>query len=228
MSVPSALRRYRLLPVRDRRSRLRLGGSRLRGGVRRGGAEIPITGRVLGPKGAPVAEAEVLLLPSLDPVKQARLAESGDPAPTVATAGQAAGAGKGGATPAGGAGAPRPAARVLADPAGNFRLAAPAPGLWTVRIQAPGFVPIEAALEPLIEPVDLPDASLAPDAGLAREGRQDPTGSRSPAPGRASPPRTSRASSARRDPPGSRRPGRRSRGPTARPAWRTAKTSGPS
>ena len=32
--------------------------------------------------------------------------------------------------------------------------------------EAPGFVALEAALEPLIEPVDLPDAEIAADLGL--------------------------------------------------------------
>lgn len=103
-------------------------------------SEIDIGGRVLGPKGIPLAEAEVLLLPSLDPVQTLKLSDSGAPA--------------------------KPTARVLTDAQGGFHLTAPRAGLWRVRVQSSGFVPAEYALEPLLEPVDLPDAEMTSDFGL--------------------------------------------------------------
>jgi len=103
-------------------------------------AEIPISGRVLGPGGGPLAEAEVLLLPTLDPVAMAKLADTGA--------------------------LPKPASKAVTDAQGRFALGAPAPGLFKVRVQASGYVPAELALEPLIEPIDLPDAEMAVDAGL--------------------------------------------------------------
>src|SRR6185295_5002668 len=62
---------------------------------------------------------------------------------------------------------PKAASRAVTDAQGRFVLAAPTPGLFKVRVQASGYVPAELALEPLIEPVDLPDAEMALDAGLA-------------------------------------------------------------
>lgn len=103
-------------------------------------SEIGIGGRVLGPKGLPLAEVEAALLPALDPVQMVKLSDSGAP--------------------------PKPAARVLTNAHGSFHLMAPRAGLWKVRLQASGFVPLEFPLEPLIEPVDLPDAEMLPDFGL--------------------------------------------------------------
>lgn len=101
---------------------------------------IAVSGRVLASGGGSVADVAVLLLPSLDPVHQARLADSGA--------------------------LPKPATRAVTDGTGRFLLTAPHAGLFRVRVQAPGFVPIEASLEPLIETIDLPDAELVPDAGF--------------------------------------------------------------
>lgn len=104
------------------------------------GSEVPVGGRIVGPAGDPIAEAEVLLLPSLDAIQQVRLADMGT--------------------------LPKPAARALTDAQGRFRLVPPAAGLFKVRVQAAGFVPVEFPLEPLIEPIDLPDAEMASDAGF--------------------------------------------------------------
>lgn len=104
-------------------------------------AEISIAGRVLGPGGSPLAEAEVLLLPTPDPVAQAKLADTGA--------------------------LPKAASKAVTDAQGRYALGASTPGLFKVRVQASGYVPAEIALEPLIEPIDLPDAEMAVDAGLA-------------------------------------------------------------
>ena len=101
-------------------------------------AEIPIAGRVTGPGGSALAEAEVLLLPTPEPVAQAKLADAGT--------------------------LPKAVSKALTDAQGRFALAAPTPGLFRVRVQASGYVPAEIALEPLIEPMDLPDAEMVIDA----------------------------------------------------------------
>jgi hypothetical protein len=104
-------------------------------------AEIRVSGKVELPDGAPAAEAEALLFPVASPLARARAAWDDV--------------------------APEPAARALADPAGRFRLIAPAAGLWRVELRATGFVPTSHPLEPLVEPVELPPARLRPDAGVA-------------------------------------------------------------
>jgi len=101
---------------------------------------IAIGGRVLVPGGAPLPEADVQLLPLLDP-----LGEVG----SVLTAAKL-----------------EPVSRALTDSEGRFRIEAPHAGLWTVRVQAPGFAPLETDLKPLIEPVELPDAELTTDTGM--------------------------------------------------------------
>ena len=63
-------------------------------------------------------------------------------------------------------GPPPPVTRAITGRDGRFRLEAPSAGVWKVRVEASGFVPIEASLQPLIERVDLPDAELTPDTGL--------------------------------------------------------------
>ena len=103
--------------------------------------EISVAGRVLAPGGGPLAEAEVLLLPTPDPVVQAKLADTGA--------------------------LPKPVSKAVTDAQGRYALSAPTPGLFKVRVQASGYVPSEIALEPLIEPIDLPDSEMAVDAGLA-------------------------------------------------------------
>jgi len=101
---------------------------------------IAISGRVLVPGGAPLAEADVQLVPLEDSFREARALLEGEP--------------------------PQPAARTLADAAGRFRLAAPHAGLWKVRVEAPGFAPKVTDIRPLIEPVELGDVELASDTGM--------------------------------------------------------------
>lgn len=52
--------------------------------------------------------------------------------------------------------APEPVARTASRDDGRFELAAPAPGMWQVRVTAPGFVPQIYLLVPLLEPAELP------------------------------------------------------------------------
>ena len=103
-------------------------------------ADLSVAGRVVRSGGAPLEGAEVVLYASPDPLARARLTDTGA--------------------------LPKAAARAVTDAAGAFRLAAPGPGSWRVRVQAPGFVPVECGLEPLVEPVELPDAALVSDDGL--------------------------------------------------------------
>ena len=101
---------------------------------------IAISGRVLVPGGAPLPQADVQLLPLLDPLGKVG---------SVLTEAEL-----------------EPVSRALTSSEGRFRLEAPHAGLWTVRVQAPGFAPLETDLQPLIEPVELPDAELATDTGM--------------------------------------------------------------
>ncbi|MDX1389101.1 MAG: carboxypeptidase regulatory-like domain-containing protein, partial [Acidobacteriota bacterium] len=103
-------------------------------------AEIPIGGRVVGSGGQPLAEAEVTLTASLGPVEQVHWMLAGA--------------------------SPEPVSSSRTDPAGRFRVVAPHAGHWVVRVEAPGHVPVEMSLLGLLEPLDLPDAELAVDAGL--------------------------------------------------------------
>jgi len=49
---------------------------------------------------------------------------------------------------------------------GDFLLPIEQPGFYRVRVEAPGFVPMEHGLEPLLEDLRLPDVELARDTGL--------------------------------------------------------------
>ena len=108
---------------------------------------LPVSGRVLGPGGVPVDGARAELIPD---VGEGGLREP--PAPAAAVA----------------------AADVGRD--GRFTLDAPGPGLWRVVVRAPGYVPVEARLHPLLGEARLPPAILPLDAGQRvavadREGR---------------------------------------------------------
>ncbi|MFL6231665.1 MAG: carboxypeptidase regulatory-like domain-containing protein [Thermoanaerobaculia bacterium] len=61
---------------------------------------------------------------------------------------------------------PAPVAGAATDAAGIFRLVAPDAGMWRVRVESPGFAPLEAALLPLAEETELPDLRLVPGADL--------------------------------------------------------------
>ena len=106
-----------------------------------GSAGIPISGRVLAPDGQGAPGVRVVLLPELP----------GFAASELELAGKAG---------------PEPVASAATGADGTFRLTAPETGMWTVRLAAGGFLPLEAPLLPLTEETDLPDARLVPDAGL--------------------------------------------------------------
>ena len=61
---------------------------------------------------------------------------------------------------------PEPAASVAVAADGSFRLEAPEPGMYKVRVQAPGHVPRETLLQPLVEAAELPAVELEKDARI--------------------------------------------------------------
>ncbi len=93
-------------------------------------ATIPIGGKVVG-NGRPVRGAEAQLLPLASEYELGRLhlGMRTDPEP-VATA--------------------------RTDARGRFHLAAPGPGMWTVRVEAQGYSPRELLLQPLMDATELP------------------------------------------------------------------------
>jgi len=101
---------------------------------------IVVGGRVLVPGGEPLPRADVQLLPAADAASDKRDLIAGEIA--------------------------EPTARVLTDDDGWFRIAAPSAGLWLVRVEAPGFAPMELRIEPLIEPLELADVTLPADTGV--------------------------------------------------------------
>jgi protocatechuate 3,4-dioxygenase beta subunit len=103
--------------------------------------EIPVRGRVLDEVGRPVAGATVELLPVLSAPAEAQLWREGKTSPD-------------------------PVARAASGADGRFRIAAPDLGLWQVRVEAQGFVPVEIGLLPLSEARELEPAVLKPDVGL--------------------------------------------------------------
>lgn len=118
-------------------------------------AKVSITGRAVDPGGKGVSGAKVLLIPVPPTVETVKLALAGktDPEPAVTAA---------------------------TDSSGTFQIAAPDAGMWKVRVEARGFVPLEASLSPLLEDTELPEARLLADAGL-KVTVADPAGK--PAPG---------------------------------------------
>jgi uncharacterized GH25 family protein len=104
-------------------------------------AKVAITGRVLAPDGKPAPNIEMALIPVLPEVESARLELAGKTGP-------------------------EPAVTVATDTAGIFHLLAPDAGMWRVRVESSGFLPLEFPLTPLMEETELPDARLLPDAGL--------------------------------------------------------------
>ena len=104
-------------------------------------AGLPVAGRVVGPDGKPFPNVRVALVPY----------------PSLAEAGKLEIAGK--ATP-------EPVTAVTTGADGAFLLTAPETGMWRVRVEAQGFVPLEALLLPLLEATELADAQLVADARL--------------------------------------------------------------
>ena len=100
-----------------------------------------ITGRVVDPGGAPPSGTRIELLPGWSEYYRG-LVDLGllDP--------------------------PEPVQAVAPDRTGAFSLTAPAPGVWTVRVTAPGFVAMERALRPIIHPLELDPVPLLPDEGV--------------------------------------------------------------
>jgi len=104
-------------------------------------AGIPVGGRVVGPDGKPFPDAKVALVPY----------------PSLAEIGKLEIAGKT---------APEPVAAVTTGADGAFQLTAPETGMWKVRVESQGYVPLEAFLLPLLEATDLADAQMVADARL--------------------------------------------------------------
>jgi uncharacterized GH25 family protein len=104
-------------------------------------ATIPVTGVVQGPGGSPLegARASLVRVPTAMELGRLALDAKVDP---------------------------EPVASVTTRADGTFRLEAPEPGMWKVVVQAPGLVPQEAELLPLVEETELPVVKLEKDAGL--------------------------------------------------------------
>ncbi|MEM7582601.1 MAG: carboxypeptidase regulatory-like domain-containing protein [Acidobacteriota bacterium] len=97
--------------------------------------EIPIRGHVLGPDGEPQARVEVWLEAIPSTYERARLRLAGRVGP-------------------------EPEARTRSRVDGGFELVAPQAGSWSVVVSAPGFLPVERWLAPLVEEVVLPPVEL--------------------------------------------------------------------
>lgn len=107
-------------------------------------SELPtfaVTGRVVGAGGGPPPGTRVELLPGWSEYYQG-LVDLGllDPPEPVQTA-----------TP---------------DETGAFALTAPAPGVWTLQVTAPGLVAMERALRPIVQALELRPVELLPDEGV--------------------------------------------------------------
>jgi protocatechuate 3,4-dioxygenase beta subunit len=61
---------------------------------------------------------------------------------------------------------PEPVAKATSDAKGQFRVTAPETGMWRVIVEAPGRVPRQYDLEPLLEAASLPPVHLPADTGL--------------------------------------------------------------
>lgn len=104
-------------------------------------AKIPVSGRVVDPDGKPVPNAKVALIafpPEAERGRQEMAGQTG----------------------------PEPAVTVSSNAEGVYRLEAPDAGIWRVKVEASGFVPLQVLLTPLVEETDLPEAKLLRNAGL--------------------------------------------------------------
>lgn len=104
------------------------------------GEEIEVTGRLLAPDTHALAGVRVTLSRLPGSFEQAR--RLADAKPETA------------------------AAEAEPDEQGFFRLTAPESGMWTVRAETPGFLPMEIALKPLVRETALPPLTLERDAVL--------------------------------------------------------------
>lgn len=104
-------------------------------------AEIPVTGRVLGPGGEARPGAEVMLEAIPPTYERARLRLLDQPGPD-------------------------PVDRTRTGADGTFELAAPEAGMWKVVVASPGFLTMEYRLVPLLDAALLEPVELAPAADL--------------------------------------------------------------
>src|SRR5687768_12239796 len=93
---------------------------------------LAVGGKVLDSRGKPLAKATVDLLPMSTVYERSQLTLQGKTGP-------------------------EPVATAASDAAGRFRITAPGPGQWRLRVQARGFVPREVAIFPLLEDSEAPD-----------------------------------------------------------------------
>lgn len=100
-----------------------------------------VRGTVLAPSGAPLAGARADLVAVPAAFEQGRLRIAGEE--------------------------PRPAASSVTDALGRYSLAATGPGVFAVRISAPGSVPLQSMPLPLVDDFELPAAAPQPDAGAS-------------------------------------------------------------
>jgi len=106
-----------------------------------GASKIKISGRILDEQGSPIPKAEVVLLPFVDPVTDARRMQQGECMPVSVEL-------------------------TASDHSGTFQMKVPHAGLWRVQISKPSHVPQEAYLSPLLEDTELQEAVLVRDAEL--------------------------------------------------------------
>ncbi len=109
---------------------------------------LTVNGQVRAERAGALAGATVSLLPMTESENVgSENAESENPAPAAA--------------------APAPAvSKLKTGEDGSFHLPVEQPGLYVLRIEAPGFVPMEHRLESRLEDLRLPDVELARDTGL--------------------------------------------------------------
>ena len=104
-------------------------------------AGIPVSGRVRAGDEQVLSRTEVVLEPIRSAYDRVRLRLAGESGPEAADRGRLAGD-------------------------GSFALTAPEIGMWTVVVSAPGRLPMEHHLVPLVDAVQLPDLDLPPAVEL--------------------------------------------------------------
>ncbi|MCI0612642.1 carboxypeptidase regulatory-like domain-containing protein [bacterium] len=103
---------------------------------------ISVSGKVNTDIDKPLQSAEVVLFGIQDPVTQNLIEQNGTATPV-------------------------PVARAVTNEAGQFKLQAPAHGLWMIQVRAPGYVALEMLLSPLLNDVELPKVKMIRDSGLS-------------------------------------------------------------